>query len=182
MTVNDSTNHLVEQLVFGDVRKPQNEFVYPDLKKEFPPYRFEFGKSYYRETVSVPKDQDFQEELQKYVKDTKAYSVVSSDETLRTIELDVIIGEGGRVYAEPGMYYDTITFDVSGMHPSSIIVENGFGPYTKGYKDLYEARIAIKHKEYDKARTLFDGRLAPYLENEDDADDLAQALKIALEC
>ena len=141
MTVNDSTNNLVAQLIFGDVREPWHEFVYPDLKKEFPPYRFENGKSYY---------------------------------------YDELIGEGGRVYAEPGMYYHTVTFDVASMHPTSIIVENGFGPYTKGYKDLYEARIAIKHKDYDKARKLFNGRLAPYLENEDDADDLAYALKIAL--
>ena len=141
MTVNDSTNNLVAQLIFGDVREPWHEFVYPDLKKEFPPYRFENGKSYY---------------------------------------FDELIGEGGRVYAEPGMYYNTVTFDVASMHPTSIIVENGFGPYTKGYKDLYEARIAIKHKDYEKARKLFNGRLAPYLENEDDADDLAYALKIAL--
>lgn len=180
MTVNDSTNNLVAQLIFGDVREPWHEFVYPDLKKEFPPYRFEYGRSYYRETANVPKDLNFQDELQKYVKDTKGYSVVSSDEAKRIIELDAIIGEGGRVYAEPGMYYDVVTFDVASMHPTSIIVENGFGPYTKGYKDLYEARIAIKHKDYEKARKLFNGRLAPYLENEDDADDLAYALKIAL--
>ena len=141
MTVNDSTNNLVAQLIFGDVREPWHEFVYPDLKKEFPPYRFENGKSYY---------------------------------------YDELIGEGGRVYAEPGMYYNTVTFDVASMHPTSIIVENGFGPYTKVYKDLYEARIAIKHKDYEKARKLFNGRLAPYLENDDDADDLAYALKIAL--
>jgi len=141
MTVNDSTNNLVAQLIFGDVREPWHEFNYPDLKKEFPKYRFENHKSYYG---------------------------------------DELIGEGGRVYAEPGGYYDVITFDVASMHPTSIIVENGFGPYTQGYKDLYEARIAIKHKDYEKARKLFNGRLAPYLENDEDADDLAYALKIAL--
>ncbi len=141
MTVNDSTNNLSAQLIFGDVREPWHEFNYPDLKKEFPEYRFEHGKSYYG---------------------------------------DELIGEGGRVYAEPGMYYDVITFDVAGMHPTSIITEKGFGPYTKAYQDLYEARIAIKHKDYDKARQMFNGRLAPYLKNDEDADDLSYALKIAL--
>ena len=141
MTVNDSTNNLVAQLIFGDVKEPWHEFNCPNLKEEFPGYYREYGKSYYN---------------------------------------GELIGEGGRVYAEPGMYYDVVTFDVASMHPTSIIVENGFGPYTKGYRDLYEARIAIKHKDYAKARTLFNGRLAPYLENEDDADDLAYALKIAL--
>lgn len=141
MTVNDSTNNLTAQLIFGDEREPWHEFVYPDLKKMFPLYRFEYGKSWYE---------------------------------------DELIGEGGRVYAEPGAYEHVVTFDVASMHPTSIIVENGFGKYTKNYKDLYEARIAIKHGDYDLARTLFDGKLAPYLESKDDADALSHALKIAL--
>lgn len=90
------------------------------------------------------------------------------------------IGEGGRVYAQPGTYYDVVTFDVASMHPTSIIVEKGFGPYTKNYEDLYRARIAIKHGDYDTARKMFDGRLAPYLDNPEDADALGYALKIAL--
>ena len=180
MTVNDSTNNLVAQLVFGNVRDPQGQFNYPDLKKEFPQYSFENGRSYYRETIEVGKDKDFQKALEDIRCNTKEYRVISWDEAKRRIEVDAIIGEGGRVYAEPGMYYDVITFDVTSMHPTSIIVENGFGPYTKGYQDLYEARVAIKNGDYDKARKLFDGRLAPYLENDDDADDLAYALKIAL--
>lgn len=141
LTVNDSTNNLTAQLIFGDDKEPWHEFVYPDLKAMFPLYRFEYGKSYYE---------------------------------------NELVGEGGRVYAEPGAYYNVITFDVASMHPTSIIVENGFGKYTKNYKDLYEARIAIKHGDYDKARTLFDGKLAPYLDNPDDAGDLSHALKIAL--
>ncbi len=141
MTVNDSTNNLTAQLIFGDVKQPWHEFIYPDLKKKFPQYRFEFGKSYY--------DQE-------------------------------LIGEGGRVYAEPGQYYDVVTFDVASMHPTSIIVENGFGPYTKNYEDLYKARIAIKHGDYETARKMFGGRLAPYLDNADDTDALSYALKIAL--
>lgn len=141
MTVNTSTNNLTAQLIFGDVKEPWHEFVYPDLKKKFPEYRYENGKSWYG---------------------------------------DELIGEGGRVYAEPGQYYGVITFDVAGMHPTSEIVENGFGPFTKNYKDLYEARIAIKHKDYDAARKMFGGRLAPYLESDEDADALSQALKIAL--
>ena len=40
--------------------------------------------------------------------------------------------------------------------------------------------MAIKHKDYDKARKLFKGKLAPYLENDRDADDLSYALKIVL--
>ena len=93
---------------------------------------------------------------------------------------DVLIGEGGLVFADPGVHYNVLTLDIAGMHPTSEIVENGFGIYTKNYKDLYEARIAIKHKDYDKARKMFDGRLAPYLQSDEDADALSYALKIAL--
>ena len=93
---------------------------------------------------------------------------------------DELIGEGGRVYAEWGAYYDVVTFDVASMHPTSIIVEQGFGPYTKNYEDLYKARIAIKHGDYEAAKKMFDGRLAPYLDHPEDADALGYALKIAL--
>ena len=47
------------------------------------------------------------------------------------------------------------------MHPKSIELLNLFGPYTKNYAALTEARVAIKHQDYDKARKLLDGRLAP---------------------
>jgi hypothetical protein len=40
--------------------------------------------------------------------------------------------------------------------------------------------MAIKRKQYPKARKMLDGRLAPYLDNEDGADKLAYALKIVI--
>lgn len=180
MTVNDSTNSLTAQLIFGNVKEPWHEFIYPDLKAEFPGYRFERGKSYYEHKVQCKDRVEYNQKLEElkvfYGKDAN----VVGDEATNSISVEVIVGEGGRVYAEPGMYYDVITFDVAGMHPTSIIAENGFGPFTKLYKDLYEARIAIKHRDYEAARKMFDGRLAPYLESNDDADALSQALKIAL--
>jgi hypothetical protein len=87
-------------------------------------------------------------------------------------------GEGGYVYAEPGMYKNVALLDVASMHPTSIIKMNMFGPYTKRYEELHDARIAIKHKDYDSARTMLDGLLAKYLDDPKDADALAYALKI----
>ena len=92
---------------------------------------------------------------------------------------DVLIGEGGRVYAEPGMYYNVKTFDVASMHPSSIIAENGFGPYTAKFKNLMDIRIAIKHKDFDKVREL-DSRLDKYMDDPAQAKALSFALKIAI--
>lgn len=89
-------------------------------------------------------------------------------------------GEGGYVYSEPGCYEDVALLDIASMHPTSIIQLNLFGPYTKNFKDLYDARIAIKHKEYDKASKMLDGKLAPYLGNPEDSSKLAYALKIVI--
>lgn len=89
-------------------------------------------------------------------------------------------GEGGYVYSEPGCYCDVALLDIASMHPTSIIELNLFGSYTKKFEDILKARLLIKHKEFDKAKKILNGALAPYLENEDQASDLAQALKIVI--
>lgn len=93
---------------------------------------------------------------------------------------DEEVGEGGYVYAEPGFYEDVDVYDVASMHPTSIIQLEAFGHYTKNFKDLVDARLAIKHNEYDKARQMLDGKLAPYLKNEEDAEALSYAMKIVI--
>lgn len=91
------------------------------------------------------------------------------------------VGEGGYVYAEPGMYGNIALLDIASMHPSSIVAENLFGnDYTARFKEILDARIAIKHKDFDKARTMLNGSLAKYLTDESAASDLASALKIAI--
>lgn len=90
------------------------------------------------------------------------------------------VGKGGYVYAEPGMYGNIALLDVASMHPHSAINLNAFGEYTQHFKDLVDARIAIKRKDFDKARKMFGGKLAPYLADETTAKNLTQALKIAI--
>lgn len=179
MTVNDTTNMLTAEIIFGDVKRPYDQFNYPDLTKEFPGYRFEMGKSYYRHKIKVSQKEDFYTRVE-ILKDIYKERFVSADENERWIEVDELIGEGGRVYAVPGIYEHVTTFDVASMHPSSIIAENGFGPYTERFKQLLDIRIAIKHKDYDKARKMLDGKLAKYLDDPEQADALSQALKIAI--
>ena len=89
-------------------------------------------------------------------------------------------GEGGYVYAEPGMYTDVALLDIASMHPNSLINLNAFGPYTENFKQLLDARLAIKHKDFDAARQMLGGALEPYLESEDQAKDLSYALKIVI--
>lgn len=88
--------------------------------------------------------------------------------------------EGGYVYSEPGMYEDVEVYDVASMHPTSIVQLNAFGQYTPRFKNLLDARVAIKRGRYDEARGMLDGKLEPYLQDEADADRLAYALKIVI--
>lgn len=89
-------------------------------------------------------------------------------------------GEGGYVYAEPGMHTDVALLDVASMHPTSIEVLNLFGDYTPRFAALKSARIAIKHGDFESARKMLDGKLAPYLTDEESAEKLSYALKIVI--
>jgi hypothetical protein len=93
---------------------------------------------------------------------------------------DEVVGEGGYVYAEPGMYTNVAVLDIASMHPTSIELLNLFGPYTETYSDLKKARIAIKRGEFDVAGKLLDGRLLPFLDDNNEAVALSYALKIIL--
>ena len=88
-------------------------------------------------------------------------------------------GEGGYVYSEPGIYKDVALLDIASMHPSTIVALNLFGKYTERFKELLDARIAIKHNS-PEAKTLLNGALAKYLDSSEDKTALAYALKIAL--
>lgn len=91
------------------------------------------------------------------------------------------VGEGGYVYAEPGVYTNVALLDIASMHPSSIIAEQLFGMvYTKRYEEILNIRLLIKHKKYDEAKKLLGGKLAKYLDNPEQADELSSALKIAI--
>lgn len=90
------------------------------------------------------------------------------------------IGFGGYVYSEPGYYENVALLDVQSMHPNSIIALNYFGEYTKNYKELLDARVAIKHGDFESARKMMGGKLAPFLTDEKSAKDLSNALKTCL--
>ena len=94
------------------------------------------------------------------------------------------VGFGGYVYAVPGMYANVDLFDVGNMHGASILELNKFGEFTKNYKEIRDARMAIKHGlktgDYSEAKELLGGILAPYLTDDETADKLQNALKLIL--
>lgn len=89
-------------------------------------------------------------------------------------------GEGGLVWGIPGMYENVLLLDIASMHPSTIKQLDLFGPYTKNFNELLTARVAIKRKQFEEAKLMFGGRLEKYLQDEENADALAYALKIVI--
>ncbi|MGM9968872.1 MAG: DUF5906 domain-containing protein [Anaeroplasma sp.] len=205
MTVNDTTNMLTTRIIFGKNRTPQDQFNYRDMgaiddlicdnhveigdngevhelkpSNKYVTYFGENGEILDKATsLSCPTGVDtiyevFDRKGRPYF---PGYKYEYGKSTYRGEE----VGEGGYVYSEPGMYTDVALLDVASMHPHSIIAENLFGDeYTKRFQDIVNARIAIKHKDFDKAKKMFDGKLAKYLDDENKAANLAQALKIAI--
>lgn len=141
LSINATTQQHTARILFGDNRRPQEEFKYTKLADQFPGYEYKLGKSYYKGEIT---------------------------------------GEGGYVWAKPGMYENVVLLDIASMHPTSIEQLDLFGPYTKNFSELKAARIAIKRKQFDDAKKMFNGRLAKYLDDVSGAEALAYALKIVI--
>jgi hypothetical protein len=89
-----------------------------------------------------------------------------------------VVGEGGYVYAEPGMYEDVAVLDIASMHPHSIKALNLFGPYTEKYVGLMNTRLAMKNGDKAGFARALPGVAWP--ETEEDAKALSDALKLVL--
>ena len=152
MTVNDTTNSLTLGIVFGKDKNPR--LVYTDLSEEFPGY----------------------EKVKDYIVDKNGLEKM----VLKNMYRGTDVGLGGYVYFEPNIYYNVALIDVASMHPSSIIALNKLGDYTQRYADLKQARVYIKHGDYDAASKLFDGKLKKYLTTKEEAKNLSKALKLPL--
>lgn len=184
MTCNSTTNQLTARLMFGDDPHPQDKFIYTDLstgKQYGPGEKFPERSKHedpIKDSLDIIKKYDIRTLAEKYgnnffpgyiFQDGKSYFFGEE------------IGEGGYVYAEPGMYGHCITKDVASMHPHSMIALNIFGnEYTKLLEDLVNARIDIKHGDYEKASQLFGGKLKPYLTDKKNAKSISTALKTAI--
>lgn len=153
-TPNDTTNSLTTKIIFGKDRKP--ELVYTDL--------------------STGKTTDSQYQRTDIITGFPDYRYENGKNMFRGVDL----GRGGYVYAEPGMYENVALLDVASLHPHSIIAMNLFGKYTKNFADIVQARINIKHGDFDAVRHMFNGKIAAYLDDESTAAALAYALKIAI--
>ncbi len=95
------------------------------------------------------------------------------------------MGEGGRVFAMPGMYGNVALLDIASMHPHSAIMEVLFGvEFTRKFKEIVDGRVNIKHEAWEAVNQMLDGKLTKYIQKVLDGElvsaDLANALKIAI--
>lgn len=195
LTVNDSSRSHSTRIIFGKEKKPQKLFNYRNLALPVDDVRFGGLADSYEEFCRVMNKSEFrvfdangQPTYTTYNPNTKlpegysllpffpGYEFKNGKSTYKGYET----GEGGVAEGVPGYYIWIALLDIASMHPTSIEEEWLFGPYTKNFQDIKQARIFIKHKDYDSARKLFNGKLAKYLEDETTADALSQALKIVI--
>lgn len=171
-SVNDTTNQLTAKIIFQGNKEPQSNFNYRDMGEisdddicpfEDDPYT-RFNKKgqpifpgYKHSEFGLPEHNG-----------AKSWY---RDEDPK---------EGGYVYAETDIHVNVALLDIASMHPKSARLENLFGKYTSRYGDICDARIFIKHGDFENARKMLDGALAPYLTDESMADDLSYALKIPI--
>jgi len=180
MTVNDTTNSLTTKIIFGGNKKPQDSFCYRDLSKpvtELEPGIFNFLKKACPKMMSV-KHGEKGDSLLPYF---PGYTFENGKSLYKGEE----VGEGGYVYAEPGMYYNVALLDIASMHPHSTIAECLFGvEYTERFRDIVEGRVSIKHEDWDAINEMLDGKLTPYVQRVKDglmtSKQLANALKTAI--
>lgn len=206
MTVNDTTNGLTTRIIFDRVRKPQAEFNYRDLSQpvhELKQEVLKFLKDACPEMMSQLHGEE--ESLLPYFPGYY-FGPGESGKELQSVELvdesghrisgqgrrgyvsiyrGEEVGEGGYVYAEPGMYGNVALLDIASMHPHSVIAECLFGPaFTKRFKEIVDGRVSIKHEAWDEVNHILDGKLAPYIQKvksgEMTSKQLANALKTAI--
>lgn len=180
-SVNDSTNGLSTAIVFGNDKQPQDQFNYRDMSRpvyfpdELKGTQDEDPDNFFNNITDVPFD-SVNLPMYNFLKNNNilpmkftawngeksvlpffpGYKYEYGKSTYRGVE----VGEGGYVYAEPGVHENVALLDIASMHPTSMITECLFGPkYTQRFKDLKDARVAIKHNDNEAIKNMLDGML-----------------------
>lgn len=158
LKINNTNREHITKILVGDEENPQH--VYTDLAT---------GKHYPDDIPGIYKPGDIIEAFPGYTYENGKNMFRGTD-----------VGRGGYVYAREGVYTNVALLDVGNMHGASILALNKFGTHTKNYQMIREARMAIKHHDYETAGKLFDGKLKKYLGSDEEADQLQNALKLVL--
>lgn len=172
-TVNDTTNTHTAVWVFDGNKNPQSVFNYRNLAEPVLSVSDDM-----RDGLGLPDQPSFvgRDGRVSYLPYFPGYSYENGVSMYRGVK----VGEGGWNHSNPGMYKHVVTFDVTSEHPSSMIAEWLFGPYTRRVRDLVHARVCLKFGKIDEVKQMFGGKLAKYLDNPSEVKALTKALKIVI--
>lgn len=158
MTPNDTTNSLTTRLIIGKDPDPWSKYIYTNLSTIFPGYEYN--------AMGIDRD--------RYNPGTK---IIQG----KSIYKGKDPGEGGYAIGYPGIYYEVAVLDVDSMHPHSAIRLKIFGEeYTVNFENIVEARVCIKNKDYEGAKSYLPEEVWHYLEDKKKAKALSNALKTAI--
>ena len=179
MTVNDTTNTLTTKIIFGNDRKPQNQFCYRDLSQPVTELDPEV-KEFLKEACPVMMSQRHGE-----AKSLLPYFPGYKYEFGKSTYCGYELGEGGLVIANQGMWSTVALLDIVSMHPHTAMSECIFGPkFTRLFREIVTGRVNIKHEAWEEVNKMLDGKLTPYvqkvLNGEMTSKQLANALKTAI--
>jgi hypothetical protein len=190
----DTANQLSKRIIFGSNRHPQDQFNYRDLSLPVGSDRYEeylklFGEDYHFRVWNEKGEPEFRDYIPGEVL-PDGWSILPffpgyvfdqyAPKGKKSFFMDDYGGEGGRTFSRPGIWLNVYDGDIISQYPHSIMAEMLFGPkYTRIFREIVQARVAIKHKDFETAGKLLNGALKPYL-NDESAKDLAQALKIII--
>lgn len=197
LTVNDTTNTLTQRIIFGSDRAPQSKFCYRNMAEPVTalPADVEAFLKEAAPTMMAQRHWEANSLLPYFPGYTRgmATDLLAPDDprlkeykrSMISLYRNEIAGEGGFVYAEPGMHTNVALLDIASMHPHSVIAECLFGPeFTRHFKEIVDGRVSIKHESWDKVNTMLGGKLAPYIQKVQSgaltSKQLANALKTAI--
>lgn len=179
LTVNDTTNDHSKKIMFGDNKTPQTQFNYRNLAE--PVLDYDRASLDFLERHKVFPGMFERPEGKSLLPFFPGYTFANGVSIYRGEK----VGEGGWVYAEPGMHYNVAVIDLASGHPRSVIAEVLFGPvYTEIFRDIVECRVNIKRKNWEVVNSILDGKLQKYVKWIEDGiisgKDLSNALKTAI--
>ena len=179
MSVNDTTNSLTTKIIFENDRNPRSQLNYRNLAE--PVYKLDDNTFNFLSKIAPEMMAEPHGEARSLLPYFPGYKYENGVSTYRGEE----VGEGGFVYAEPGMYFDIALLDIASMHPHSTLMEVLFGvKYTKRFYDIVYGRVNIKHEDWEAVNQMLDGKLTKFVQRvingEMTSKQLADALKTAI--
>lgn len=195
-SVRNGTAHIPtdeeREVGYNKVRKPVI-FIKDGIKYEYPSLTIackELGLNMGHASMVANNQRPHTKGYKVYYKEQEKMDIINSfpgyefvrgeDGKMHNMYMGTDLGFGGYIKGKPGIYRNVALIDATGLHPSSIIAMNKLGEYTANYKALKDARVFIKHRDYESVRHMFDGKLAKYLDDDEEADALSAALKLPI--